>query len=101
MYNVDTMKSIFNGIYRSLISIQNGIENPPHTALLDAKGHEHRMLRKLFVLFDDLLDVVHKSLREESYPNFVARSQIGIDLAKRLKLAEDAQMRFADKGLHF
>ena len=58
-----------------------------------------RHLRR--VLFDDLLDVVHKSLREESYPNFVARSQIGIDLAKRLKLAEDAQMRFADKGLHF
>ncbi len=95
------MKAIFNGIYRSLISIQNGIENPPHTAFLDAEGHEHRLLRKLFVLFDDLLDVVHKSLREESYPNFVARSQIGIDLAKRLKLAEDAQMRFADKGLHF
>lgn len=101
LYNVDTMKAIFNGIYRSLISIQNGIENPPHTAFLDAEGHEHRLLRKLFVLFDDLLDVVHKSLREESYPNFVARSQIGIDLAKRLKLAEDAQMRFADKGLHF
>ena len=52
------------------------------------------MLRKLFVLFDDF------PAEEESYPNFVARSQIGIDLSMRLQLAEEAQMRFADKGLH-
>ena len=99
LYDVQSLKAIFNGIYRSLMHTQTALDNPSKAALLNPDAHNNKLLRKMFSLFDDLLELVHKSLREISYPKFVG-STIGRDLRKRLEHADWARQEFSDKGLH-
>ena len=95
---MQSLKAIFNGIYRSLMHIQSALDSPSNAALLNPEAHNNKLLRKMFSLFDDLLELVHKSLREVSYPKFVG-STIGRDLRTRLENADRARQEFSDKGL--
>jgi hypothetical protein len=99
LYDVKEIKNLFLSIYNALVSITDTLEklekkqnsssspgSPSGSGLSgNTKIHENKLLRKLFVVFDDVLDLVYKSLVHKSYPKFV-QSNIGVDLRNRLNM---------------
>ena len=98
LYDSKMIKDMFLSIYNSLLDLTHQQESPPRSASLTPEAHLHKLFRMLFVVFDDVLEMVYKSLTETSYPKFV-QSDIGLDLRARLSMGAEARQQFGSKGI--
>lgn len=102
LYDVKEIKGLFLSIYNSLVEITNELESPPRGSKkkdgTSTDVHLTKLFRRLFIVFDDVLDMVYKSLVYTSYPKFV-QSEIGMDLRQRLTMGVEARQQFGNEGM--